>query len=454
MHGSAGELQIDLVWESRVPAPRLPVSWLTDEEKAVELQRVQERRAVDAAYEAELILALAAERPASVDPPPDHPGARRPGWTPDTASAPRVSEFFTAELSAILNLGRGTAAIKLTRALTWRDKLPATLAALAAGELDERRACALADVLVDATPEVAGQVEAALLGQAGDLSVYRLRDGATALLLQMDTAAAEVHRKEAEKAADVRVHPSPTDGRATLAADLPVDEAVECFDVVDQLARMLKSDGDGRAIGTLRVHVLSTLIRRPAGSGLPTVCANVTVSAVVTALDGTRNVPGEVGGLPITAAHLRDLLARIGVLGAHRPRRRHAELRDHRPRWGTAGHPHARRTHPAGPPRLATTPRRRRRPVRLPGGRAAPADRRLRTDRPSAGLRDHPRPALPLPRLRPARRLGRPRSRDRPLLWRRNGLHQPLLPVPLPPPAQDLRSRLALSGWTPTAPCT
>src|SRR3954453_17481750 len=73
MHGSPGELQIDLVWERQVTVPRLPVSWLSDEEQAAELQRVQARRAMDPAYEAELILALAGQRPATLDPPPDTP---------------------------------------------------------------------------------------------------------------------------------------------------------------------------------------------------------------------------------------------------------------------------------------------------------------------------------------------------------------------------------------------
>src|SRR3954447_17856649 len=317
VHGSAGELQIDLVWERQVTVPRLPVAWLSDEEKAVELQRVQARRAMDAAYEAELILGLADQRPASADPAPDTPGGRRPGWTAQTAA--EVSEFFTAELSTILNLGRGTAASKLTRALTWQRKLPATFAALAAGEIDERRAGALADVLAATTADVAGRVEDTLLGQANQLSVYRLRDRATALMLQFDAAAAEERQRQAEQAADVKLYRSAVDGRSTLAADLPTDEAVACLDLVDQLARMLKADDDPRPIGALRAHVLSVLIRRPADSGLPRVTAHLTVTADLAALEGTGSVPGEVNGLAITAAHLRELLTRIGALGLTAP---------------------------------------------------------------------------------------------------------------------------------------
>ncbi|MCZ2819301.1 DUF222 domain-containing protein [Modestobacter sp. VKM Ac-2977] len=287
-----------------------------DERLAARLRSVQRQRAMDAAEEAQLILALAGQRPAALD--PDGPGARRPGWASETGGA-EISEFFLAELSAVLNLGRGTAAVRLRRALTWSEKLPRTFTALAAGQLDERRAQVLADVLEHTPAQIAGQVEAALLGEATELSVARLEKRATEELLRLDAAAAEERREAAAKDADVRVYPSPTDGRSTLAADLPTDEAVECHDLVDQLAKMLKADGDQRPIGALRAHVLSTLIRRPADSSLPHVAANVTITADLHALAGASSAPGEVNGLPITAAHLRELLTRVGALGLSTP---------------------------------------------------------------------------------------------------------------------------------------
>jgi hypothetical protein len=60
------------------------------------------------------------------------------------------------------------------------------------------------------------------------------------------------------------------------------------------------------------------LLRRPADNGLPPVVANLTVTAALAALEGDVT-PGEVNGLPITAAHLRDLLARVGALGLTAP---------------------------------------------------------------------------------------------------------------------------------------
>jgi hypothetical protein len=262
-------------------------------------------------------MSLAAARPASDDPQPGTPGARKPGWAVD-AGYGGASEFFTAELSAVLNLGRRTAAHRYGRAHTWTTKLPLTFAALTAGDIDERRASELADVLQHTTAGIAGQVEAALLPEATGLSVARLRARATEEMLRLDAAAAEERRASAERTADVHLYPSPTDGRSTLAADLPTDEAVQCFDVVDQLATMLKADGDPRRIGALRGHVLSLLIRRPADHGLPPVSANITVTADLTALAGGVT-PGEVNGLPITAAHVRELLTRVGALGLTTP---------------------------------------------------------------------------------------------------------------------------------------
>lgn len=430
---------IDLVSPHRVAPSRLPISWLSDDKIARELQAVQRRRAADAAYEAELIVALAHARPAALDPPAGAPGARRRSWTGGGVDG-GVSEFFTAELSAVLNLGRGTADYRHARARTWLTKLPATFAALAAGELDERRATQLAEVLMHTSPDVAGQVEATLLSEARDLSVARLTARATQEMLRLDAAAAEQRRQAAAKAADVHLHPSATDGRATLAADLPGEEAVECYDVVDQLAGMLQAAGDDRPIGALRAHVLSLLVRRPADHGLPDVRADLTITADLAALTGAGHTPGEVNGLPITATHLRELLTRLGALGATAPdggTLRYALT-------GPDGELLATTTPRSWPgwPAAAAPPT----PSQLAGVRCwARRHRPTPTPPPTGSGRSWPSAtAAAGPQLRATHRLDRPGPRHRPRLRWSHRLHQPVLPVPLPPPAQDLRPRLAV----------
>ncbi|TQN42756.1 uncharacterized protein DUF222 [Blastococcus colisei] len=302
--------------------PRLPVSWLDDEDVAAELGRIQRNRARDAAREADLILRLAELRPDADDPPAGTPGARSRTWRKTDPEFPGVSEFFPDEVAHAITLGRGTAAFRARRAYTWQQKLPATFALLRRGEIDERRAGVLADALQHTTPELAGAVEAALLPEAGDLSPARLRSRALELLAELDATAIEERHEEAKQAADVRVGDT-GDGMATLAGDMTAEEAAACYDVIDQLARMAKADGDPRPIGQIRASIMSMLLLRPADHGLPGVTVNLAVSATLEGLEGattrggTRG--GEVNGFPITAAHLRDLLRRVGALGLTTP---------------------------------------------------------------------------------------------------------------------------------------
>src|SRR3954452_12114010 len=308
---------VDWVRTRPTPEPRLPVSWLSEEEKAEELQRLQRNRARDAAREAELILALAADRPEQLDAPPGTPGARRGSWKPD-GELPGVSDSSPAELSMVLNCGRGTAVWRARRAWVWTELLPQTFAALRRGELDERRAQELFDALQHADPELVPLVDAAIARENPSLlTLAALHRRALALLLELDPQSAEENRERAQKDADVFVQPRP-DGVATLGADLPADEAAEAYGLIDQLATLAKLDGDARPIRQIRTEIFSLLLRRP-GQGWPAVAAHLTITAALAALEGTSSAPGEVNGVAITPAHLRELLARVGALGLQAP---------------------------------------------------------------------------------------------------------------------------------------
>ena len=308
---------VDWSLDQPVDLPGLPVELLSREQVAAELVRRQRRQGMDAAYEAELILRLAELTPDDHDPEPGSPGARRPGWGRGPA-VDGVSEFFAGELALVLNRGRGTADHLHRRAQAWRESLPATFAALAAGELDLSRAAALADVLGSTTPALAQSIEALLLPEAVDLSVARLRARALELLLELDATAAAERREEAKRSADVFLQPG-QDGMATLGAELSADEATEAYAQIDQLARLARAEGDTRPIAQLRTELFSLLLRRPGGHGQPGVAAHLTITADLDSLEGGTTRAGSVNGLAITAEHARDLLARIGALGLHTP---------------------------------------------------------------------------------------------------------------------------------------
>ncbi|MGX5656747.1 DUF222 domain-containing protein [Geodermatophilus nigrescens] len=304
--------------EQPVAIERLPVGVLSDAQAAAELARVQARKAMVAAYEAELVLRLAATRPADLDPPPGTPGARSGSWAPDP-ELPGVSEFFTAELAVILNVGRPTASTLAKRAWTYRESLPATWAALAAGQLDERRAMVLVDVLQWTAPALARQVEARLLPRAAEWTTRTLRKRAVEALLELDPDAAERKKDDAQRTADVRIVPSAQDGMAVMIAELPAEVAAACMAVLDSLARLAKDAGDPRPMRQLLTEIYAAVFLRAGEPGRPAVTAHLQIIATLSALLGQSTEPGEVDGQPITAAHLRDLLAQLDALGIRVP---------------------------------------------------------------------------------------------------------------------------------------
>ncbi|WP_091109199.1 HNH endonuclease signature motif containing protein [Geodermatophilus dictyosporus] len=297
---------------------RLPVALLSREQKAAELERLQAVKAMTAAYEAELVLGLADDSPDDLDAAPGTPGAKRGSWAPDP-ELPGVSEFFTAELAVVLDCGHRSASLLAQRAWVYRESLPGTWGALAEGTLDEARAKVLVDVLQHTDPAVARQVESRLLPEAATWTTHTLRKRAVAALLAVDADAVDARRREAERQADVRVHPSPREGMSTLAADLPAPAAAACFDLVDQLAVLLKKDGDERPVGQLRAAVLADLVQRPWDDSRPPVTAHLQLIATLSALAGESSEAGEVNGLPITIGQLRELLARLDRLGVRTP---------------------------------------------------------------------------------------------------------------------------------------
>jgi hypothetical protein len=318
-----------------VPLGRLmPVSDRTTSEKARELQRIAEAESRLAAYRVELIASFARDRTDALDRAAGLPGAASEAWAPEQSADPLrgVSEFFPDELALALNCSRGEATALTETAITLVERLPATWAALAEGEIDWPRARALARELRwaagDSPPEVLAAVEASVVPQATDLSVTKLRALARRDLMARDAASAERRRKAAERAANVTVRSAP-DGMAELRAFMPAPQAAAVERTIDTYARMAKDAGDPQGIGPLRAQVLTDLVLRPWDDSRPPVSAQVTVMAPVPTLTqqpcdhavparraahGHAAEPGEVNGMPITASQLRDLLTDLDFL--------------------------------------------------------------------------------------------------------------------------------------------
>ncbi|MGY1986312.1 DUF222 domain-containing protein [Blastococcus sp. SYSU DS0669] len=425
-------------WELADPEPRRfdePLSaWLPARRSAGEvaelLGQIVAAEARLAALRVELVMDLAAARPAPVDP---LPGGERAG----TVGPAGVSEFVPDELAAVHNSSRAAAVTLLEHAEVLTTRLPATFARLRLGLLDWPRARAIAAEVATTgagtDPAVIAAAEAAVLPRAGELGVGRLREAVRAELVARDAAAADRRREIRRRGADVSVRPV-GDGMSELRALLAHPDARACRAAVDGHARAAKAAGDDRPIGMLRTGALADLLLRP-WQDQPAVTAQMTVVAPLGALNPARFLAagaplpaaftpagapepvGEVDGEPITAAHLRELLTALDVCGIQAP--------------------------PGGSLDIAITD--------ATGALLAVTGRGELTRLAARGCPQHPdaaavpagpRPHLPPPRLHRARRPGRPGPRPRPRRRRPDRLPQPVLPVPPPPPAQDLRPRL------------
>jgi hypothetical protein len=311
----------------------MPVAARTQAERAAELERVIRTEGALAAYKAELVAAMARASTDVDDRASGDVGAASPAWAPDPGDGllPGTSEFFPDELAVVLRCSRAAATTLAEVSVTLVERLATTWAALADGGLDWPRARALALELGwparESEPAVVADVAASLLPDAMRLSVTQLRNAARRELMARDAAAADRRRRQAERAADVTVH-ALNDGMAELRAVMPAPLAVAVRNSVDAYARMAKEDGAPVSLGQLRVGVLADLTLRPWDTARPSVTASLVVVAPVEALRQPATAPevtlpgavparapvAEVNGLPITAAHVRELLRQLDAL--------------------------------------------------------------------------------------------------------------------------------------------
>ncbi|WP_113684663.1 DUF222 domain-containing protein, partial [Blastococcus atacamensis] len=157
-----------------------------------------------AALRVELVMDLAAARPAPADPLPGGEGAGEVGPA-------GVSEFVPDELAAVQNCSRAAAVTLLEHAEILTTLLPGTFALLRLGRLDWPRARAMAAEVAatgaDTDPMVVAGMEAAVLPRAGELSLRGLREAVRAELVARDAAAADRRREQRRRGADVTVRP-------------------------------------------------------------------------------------------------------------------------------------------------------------------------------------------------------------------------------------------------------
>ena len=181
------------------------------------------------------------------------------------------------EVAIALTLTRRSAARLLDLALAL-DRLPLTRAALAAGQIDERRAEVIAEELSGLDDAHAAAVEKLIIGKAPGLTSGQLRALVRRAVLSADPKAARKRKEAALKDARVEMFPE-TSGTAALSGrDLPPAAVLAADKHLTALAQALKAVGIPGTLDTLRarayLHLLSgqpadTLILQTASPGRP-----------------------------------------------------------------------------------------------------------------------------------------------------------------------------------------
>ena len=182
-----------------------------------------------------------------------------------------VSEFAADALGPMLAMGSVAAGRKVDTAAVLASRLPVTLAAMSAGDLDSWRATIIATELAEACRESCAAVEAsifpAVLGEAPGAVTRRVRR----VLARVDADA--VRAKAAKERLDRFVHayPSPVPGLTSWVASLPAAESAACWAAIDELAHQMRGDDPTRTLEQCRADALVDLM-----------LGNATVSTTVT----------------------------------------------------------------------------------------------------------------------------------------------------------------------------
>ena len=160
----------------------------------------------------------------------------------------------------------------LAVSLSWR--LPAVGAALWAGQIDLGRARKIAEATRCLSEQKAREVAAAILPEAGDLTMGELTARLRRAVLAADPEGADERRSQAEAEAKVVLHPD-DEGTATLAGyNLPAIQAAAAMARITAMAKACKAAGQGGGIDRLRAQVmlgllLGTLGHIPPADGAP-----------------------------------------------------------------------------------------------------------------------------------------------------------------------------------------
>jgi hypothetical protein len=180
-----------------------------------------------------------------------------------------VAEHATDEVAAALTL-TGRAADRVVTLALDLARLPATAAALAAGEIDLARAWVIADETVSLSTQHRAAVEQEILGRAGGQTTTLLHRSVRRSVLRTDPAAVKNRKEAAKREARVERWDEPAGAAALAGRDLPAAEVLAADRNLTDVARQLKASGVSATMDQLRAAAYLALL---SGQPIPAVLA-------------------------------------------------------------------------------------------------------------------------------------------------------------------------------------
>jgi Domain of unknown function (DUF222) len=185
---------------------------------------------------------------------------RRGRADPATREPDQVLPEAGAEVGLALTMSQPTAMDWTSLASQLRWKLPATAAALAAGQVDLARARIIAQAVAALDDGAARTVEDKVLPRAGEQTTGQLRAAVRRAVIGADPDGADQRRERAERHARVSLY-ADDDHTATMAATgLPAVRAAAAFARITAMARALKAAGNPGGLDYLRAYVMLGLL--------------------------------------------------------------------------------------------------------------------------------------------------------------------------------------------------
>ncbi|RSM57721.1 HNH endonuclease [Kibdelosporangium aridum] len=229
--------------------------------------------------------------------------ARFAELSPPNRDGVLVADGAAEEVAIETHVSPRVALAKLLQAQELVNRLPATLAALEAGDIDAERAATMTKQTTVLPDDQARWVEQRVLARGPRADHSRFRRAVRDTVTRADITAADLRRKHArEQERGIKMVDLP-DGLAQLRITLDAAEAVTAFNQIDALAKQRKTTDR-----SLKQRMADVFMDMVTGKELKRSAIATNVMVPMTTLIGLTEQPAELSGYgAITADHAREL---------------------------------------------------------------------------------------------------------------------------------------------------